>query len=56
VTVFERIRRFFRSDPGPDHPLSEEEREGVPQTTADESASLIDEFAGGTEFDPDDPR
>jgi hypothetical protein len=54
--MFERIRRLFRSDPGLDHPLSEEEREGVPQTTADESASLIDDFAGGTEFDPDDPR
>jgi hypothetical protein len=54
--MFERIRRLFHSEPGPDHPLSEEEREGVPQTTADESASLIDDFAGGTEFDPDDPR
>jgi hypothetical protein len=52
MTMFERIRRFFSSQPDPDHPLSEEEREGVPQTTADESASLIDEFAGRS-FDPD---
>jgi hypothetical protein len=51
--MFERIRRLFHSEPGPDHPLSEEEREGVPQTTNDESAGLIDEFARGTEFDPD---
>jgi hypothetical protein len=53
VTVFERIRRLFHSEPGPDHPLSEEEREGVPQTTTEESASLLGEFAGGSEFDPD---
>ena len=53
MTVFERIRRLFHSEPGPDHPLSEGEREGVPQTTADESASLLDEFVGGNEFDPD---
>ena len=56
MTVFERIRRLFHSEPGPDHPLTEEEREGVPQTSRDESASLIDEFAGGTEFDPDADR
>jgi hypothetical protein len=51
--MFERIRRLFHSEPGPDHPLTEEEREGVPQTTTEESASLIDEFAGGRSFDPD---
>jgi len=53
VTMFDRIRRLFQSKPGPDYPLSEEQREGVPQTTADESASLISEATGGTSFDPD---
>jgi hypothetical protein len=52
VSVLERIRRLFGSRPDPDHPLSEEEREGVPETTADEASSLIDEFAGAP-FDPD---
>ena len=51
--MFDRIRRLFQSKPGPDYPLSEEQREGVPQTTADESASLISEATGGTSFDPD---
>jgi hypothetical protein len=40
--MFDRIRSWFRSEPDPDHPLSEEEREGVPQTTQDEASSLID--------------
>jgi len=51
MSFLDRIRRLFRSQPDPDHPLSEEEREGVPQTTQEETAGLIDEF-----IDPDDPR
>jgi hypothetical protein len=43
MNVLERIR-LFGPRGEPDHPLSEEEREGVPETTADETASLIDEF------------
>jgi hypothetical protein len=52
MSFLDRLRRLFSgSEPEPDHPLSEEERKGVPQTTRDESASLIDEFV-----DPGDPR
>jgi hypothetical protein len=50
MSILDRIRRVFSGQPDPDHPLSEEEREGVPQTTQDESASLIEDFV-----DPDDP-
>ena len=56
MSILDRIRRLFGSPPDPDHPLTDEEREGVPQTTADESASLIDGFAGGADFDPDERR
>jgi hypothetical protein len=51
MSILDTIRRFFSSPPDPDHPLSEEEREGVPQTTQEEAAGLIDEF-----IDPDEPR
>jgi hypothetical protein len=54
MSLLDRLRRLFSGsepEPEPDHPLSEAEREGVPQTTRDESASLIDEFV-----DPGDPR
>ena len=52
MSWLDSLRRVFSgSEDEPDHPLSEEERKGVPQTTRDESASLIDEF-----IDPDDPR
>jgi hypothetical protein len=54
VSLFERIRSVFGGKPDPDHPLSEEEREGVPQTAADEVSSLIDETAG-VPSDPDAP-
>jgi hypothetical protein len=54
VSLFERIRGVFGGKPDTDHPLSEEEREGVPQTAADEVSSLIDETAG-VPFDPDAP-
>jgi hypothetical protein len=52
VNVLERIRRLFGPRPEPDHPLSDEEREGVPSTASDEASSLIDEFAGAP-LDPD---
>jgi hypothetical protein len=52
--MFDRIRNFFRSEPAPDHPLTgEERREEAAPTTADESASLIDEFVGPV--DPEKP-
>jgi hypothetical protein len=54
MSLLERIRGWFGPRPDPDHPLSEEEREEDRiVTTADESASLIDEFTGPP-FDPDE--
>jgi hypothetical protein len=54
MSLSERIRGWFRPRPEPDHPLTEEERdEGRPETVADESANLIDEFTGPP-FDPDE--
>jgi hypothetical protein len=53
MSFLDRIRRVFSGSQSdePDHPLTEAEREGVPQNSRDEAASLIDEFV-----DPDDPR
>jgi hypothetical protein len=48
----DRIRRFWRAGPGPDHPLTDEERQGVPATVVDEAAYLADEFIGAP-FEPD---
>jgi hypothetical protein len=54
MSLLDRIRGWFRPRSDPDHPLTEEERdEGRTVTTADESASLIDEFTGPA-FDPDE--
>jgi hypothetical protein len=44
MSLLDRIRGWFRPEPDPDHPLGEEEREGVPQATADEESSLIEGF------------
>jgi len=52
VSVLERIRRFWMPGPGPDHPLTEQEREGVPPTAVDEAARLVEGFVGGS-FDAD---
>jgi hypothetical protein len=51
--VLERIRRFWRPGRYPDHPLSEQERDGVPPTVFDEVAS-IGEGIGGATFDADE--
>ena len=51
----ERIRRFWSSAPPPDHPLSAEERdEDQSKSADDEKARVLESFAGGTDFDPDD--
>jgi hypothetical protein len=52
VSVLERIRRFWMPGPGPDHPLTEQEREGLPPTAVDEAARLVEGFVGGS-FDGD---
>jgi hypothetical protein len=53
VKLFERIRRFWLPGPGPDHPLSEEERdEDRPARAYDERARAAEEFVGD-DFDPD---
>jgi hypothetical protein len=44
MSLLDRLRGWLRPDPDPDHPLSEEEREGVPQTAPDEESSLIEGF------------
>jgi hypothetical protein len=54
MSLLDRFRRLFGSQPAePDHPLTEAERQDIPQTARDEAAGLIGEFA-----DPDanDPR
>jgi hypothetical protein len=53
VGLLERIRRFWRPGRDPDHPLSEQEREGVPPTAFDEVASLAERYVGET-FDADE--
>jgi hypothetical protein len=56
MKLLERIRRFWASQPEPDHPLTEQERDDKPPGTAfDQRAELEDEFAGD-DFDPDQPR
>jgi hypothetical protein len=52
VTVLERIRRFWLPGPGPDHPLTEEERNSAPATAIDETSSMAQGFVGAP-FDPD---
>ena len=52
ANVLERIRRFWLSGSGPDHPLTEEERRGVPATAVDEVSSTVAGFIGEP-FDPD---
>ena len=57
MSLFERFRRFWGSDPGgrPDHPLTEEERaETHEQTAYDELAADAARYVDG--FDPDDDR
>ena len=48
LTIRERIRRFWLPSGGPDHPLSEEERDSVPPDTAvDEVARFADDGLSG---------
>ena len=54
MNVLERIRRFWLPGTGPDHPLTDEERRGVPPTAVDEVSSLAEGFIGDA-FDPDEP-
>jgi hypothetical protein len=46
VNLLERIRRFWLG-PTPDHPLTEQEREGVPPTALDEAARAVADFVAG---------
>jgi hypothetical protein len=56
VSLLERIRRFWATQPEPDHPLTEEERdEKAPATGHDEWAHLEQEFVG-EDLDPDERR
>jgi hypothetical protein len=53
VSFLERIRRFWRPAPPPDHPLSAQERgEDRQSSAADENARVLESLAGG-DFDPD---
>ena len=52
MNLLQRIRRFWLPGPGPDHTLTEVERQGVPPTAVDEAASAADRFLG-VPSDPD---
>ncbi len=53
MSFLERIRRFWRSTPPLDHPLSPQEREQErPSSADDEKARVLESLAGG-DFDPD---
>jgi len=53
VSFLERIRRFWRSAPPPDHPLSAQERDEERQSSAaDEKARALESLTG-TDFEPD---
>jgi hypothetical protein len=51
VNVLQRIRRFWLPGPGPDHPLTEEERRSEPATAIDELSSMAERVIG-VPFDP----
>ncbi len=50
--MLQRIRRFWLPGPGPDHPLTKEERRSVPATAVDEVSRMAQGFIGAP-FDPD---
>jgi hypothetical protein len=53
MSIWERIRQFWRPGRGPDHPLTEEERdEDRPASAYDERARTTEDFVGD-DFDPD---
>ena len=52
LSVLQRVRRFWLPGPGPDHPLTEEERKSVPATAIEEVSSIAEGFVGEP-FDPD---
>ena len=54
MNLLQRIRRFWQAEPGPDHPLTQEERDSVPAGTVPEEAASLEEGFVGPEFDPDD--
>jgi hypothetical protein len=54
--LLDRLRSLFQSRE-PDHPLSDEERrDQPPETFFDEAAKLEEDYAGGDDLDPDEPR
>ena len=54
MRLLDRIRRLLKT-PEPDHPLTEEERQGLPVTAFDVRASL-EQDSVGRDVDPDEPR
>ncbi len=57
MSLLDRLRRLWRT-PGPDHPLSEAEREeraDVPET-AFEARSRVEQDYVGEDVDPEEPR
>jgi hypothetical protein len=50
--MLERLRRFWLPGPGPDHPLTEEERRNMPRTADDEVSHMTEGFFG-VPHDPD---
>jgi hypothetical protein len=56
MNLLERIRRFWKSPSGPDHALTEEERDAQhPLNVYDEWSREVDDYVGD-DFDPDEPR
>ncbi|HVP75790.1 MAG TPA: hypothetical protein VMS63_07195 [Gaiellaceae bacterium] len=47
MNLLERMRRFWRPDGTPDHPLSEREREQKPPAATDEESGYIVEGVFG---------
>jgi hypothetical protein len=56
MTLLERIRSFWKPTSSGDRPLTEQERDEAPPSTAfDERARIGEQFVGD-DFDPDEPR
>jgi hypothetical protein len=47
----DRLRRFWAPAPAPDHPLTDEERAGRPESRVDEAARRIVDKAVDTDLD-----
>jgi hypothetical protein len=56
VNVLQRIWRFWKPAPNPDHPLTEEERHEHHAVSAWDEVGRAEEQFVGDDFDPDEPR